>query len=444
MAEFTPQQRAVINSTAKHTLVNAINKTGKTQILIRLYLNRQEKPGEFKAILITPNGLATQRILEQLQRITKQDWSQQLVGTLAEIGYKLIQTYYQDLTYSKIPKLVPDTAVIAERHEAKAVAVALHPDQTSQAFSEQWNQEFVSKLRRKDLVTPRSAVIEITNLFSKLSHSSLANVRLLLADDVHDYTFEEMMGIAIIQERMEKSFISGNTNIAINDRFHDIDIENWTTLIGRDGFKTLGLNSCFTMGANQGTFIYQLSAFNSKKLFDASPTYGVEATSQVLLEVLVPTTDYTIDVIKEMELQLQLGIRNRTMGIIMRNVDEARSMARMLNCPVCIMWDKTHLWHKTEVPTKGLLVTTPYDAPYLNLDYVTLPNCMKGYWPYTEERRTENCRRLFLRSVSSAKLGAIFLIPDPSNGLLVSPFVSEGSNPKLVTKVAQFIPTVRT
>jgi len=119
----------------------------------------------------------------------------------------------------------------------------------------------------------------------------------------------------------------------------------------------------------------------------------------------------------------------------MRTRDEARSHGPDPGEAMLHTLDKTRLWNRFDLPTKGIVVTTPYDAPFLNLDYVTLPNCMKGYWPYPEERGTENCRRLFLRAVSSARLGTIFLIPDPSNGLLVSQFVSEGCNPKVVTKL---------
>ncbi len=65
---------------------------------------------------------------------------------------------------------------------------------------------------------------------------------------------------------------------------------------------------------------------------------------------------------------------------------------------------------------------------------------MRGYWPHPDVRSAESCRHLFLRAVSSARLGTTFLIPDPSNGLLVSQFVSEGCNPQVVTKAAQFKP----
>jgi superfamily I DNA/RNA helicase len=104
MAEFTSQQKAVLTSAARHNLVNAISKTGKTQLLIRIYLNWQEQPGEFKAVFLTSNGVSTQRVTDQLQRITRQDWSGQLIGTFSEIGYKLVQRHYADLKYSRIPK----------------------------------------------------------------------------------------------------------------------------------------------------------------------------------------------------------------------------------------------------------------------------------------------------------------------------------------------------
>jgi len=444
MAEFTSQQKAVLTSAARHNLVNAISKTGKTQLLIRIYLNWQEQPGEFKAVFLTSNGVSTQRVTDQLQRITRQDWSGQLIGTFSEIGYKLVQKHYAELKYSRIPKIVPDTAVAEDRHAAKLVAAKLigdtPSDQTRQAFNEQWNQEFAARLHQKDIGSPRSLLLDTTNLFTKLAHHSLANVHRLVADDAHDLSLDEMMALVAIQERMEKSFISGNTNLAINDRFQDLDIENWLTLLSRDSLTAFPLSTCFNIGSNHGLFLHQLAAFNSKKLFNIFPTFVGDPNTPALFEVLVPSVEYMIDVIHEMESQLQLGIRNRVMGVVMRTRDEARAMARTLGKPCCILWDKTRLWNRFNLPTKGIVVTTPYDAPFLNLDYVTLPNCMKGYWPYPEERGTENCRRLFLRAVSSAKLGTIFLIPDPSNGLLVSQFVSEGCNPKVVTKTAQFKP----
>ena len=444
MAEFTSQQRAALTSAARHNLVNAISKTGKTQLLIRLYLDWQEQPGEFKAIFLTSNGFSTQRITDQLHRITKQDWTGQLIGTFSEIGHKLVQKYYADLNYRRVPKVVPDIAVAEDRQAARLVASKLigdtPSDQTRQTFIDQWNQEFVSRLHQKDVASPRSLLIDAANLFAKLAHHSLANVHHLAADDVHDFSTEEMMALLPLQERMEKSYISGNTNVAINDRYQDLDIDNWINLINREDFTAHPLSACFNIGSSHGWFLHQLAAFNSKKLFDISPTFAGDPNIPALFEVLVPSVEYMVDVIHEMERQLQLGIRNRVMGVVMRTRDEARAMARTLGKPCCILWDKTRLYSRFDLPTKGIVVTTPYDAPFLNLDFVTLPNCMRGYWPHHDVRSAEGCRHLFLRAVSSARLGTTFLIPDPSNGLLVSQFVSEGCNPQVVTKAARFEP----
>ncbi len=443
MAEFTPQQKAVLTSAAGSNLVNAVCKTGKSQLLIQLFLNRQEQPGEFKAVFLTSNGFSSQRVIEQLQRITKLDWSGQLIGTLPEIGWKLVQKHFGDLQYSRVPKLVADTAVQEERHAARAVAAKLigdtQSDQTRQAFIEQWNQDFAARLHHKDLASPRSLVIDAVTLFTKLSHHSVANVRLLAADDAHDFTFDELLAVAALRERIDKSFVAGNTNIAIRDRYQDLETENWTSWIGGQGHKLFSLGTCFNLSSKLGLFLHQLAAFNSNKIYDVIPAFQNDPNIDSLFEVSVPSMEYMIDVIHEIENQLQLGIRNRVMGVIMRTRDEARMMARTLGKPCCILWDKNRLWTRFDLVTKGVVVTTPYEAPFLNLDYVTLPKCIKDYWPYPEER-AEFGRHLFLRSVSSARIGVIFLIPDPSSGTLVSQFVSEGCNPKVVTKSAQFAP----
>ena len=86
MAEFTQQQKTILASTTRSNLINAIAKTGKTTLLARKYLNQQEHPGSNKAIFITANALATQRVLEHLQRITALSWEEDWIGTFAEIG----------------------------------------------------------------------------------------------------------------------------------------------------------------------------------------------------------------------------------------------------------------------------------------------------------------------------------------------------------------------
>ena len=105
MAEFTQQQKAVLASTARNNLVNAVSKTGKTTLLARKYLNQQERPGANKAIFITANALATQRVLEHLQRITALSWEEDLIGTFAEIGSKLLRRYHRELSYTASGRL---------------------------------------------------------------------------------------------------------------------------------------------------------------------------------------------------------------------------------------------------------------------------------------------------------------------------------------------------
>src|ERR1043166_7643374 len=110
MAEFTPQQKAIIASKARDNLVNAVWKSGKTSVLIRKYLNYQEKPGTPKTVFLTSNASATRKIIEHLQRITALDWEDQLIGTFSEIGLKLLQRHYRDLAYTKLPRVVSEMA----------------------------------------------------------------------------------------------------------------------------------------------------------------------------------------------------------------------------------------------------------------------------------------------------------------------------------------------
>ena len=168
----------------------------------------------------------------------------------------------------------------------------------------------------------------------------------------------------------------------------------------RQGHKLFSLGTCFNLSSKLGLFLHQLAAFNSNKIYDVIPAFQNDPNIDSLFEVSVPSMEYMIDVIHEIENQLQLGIRNRVMGVIMRTRDEARMMARTLGKPCCILWDKNRLWTRFDLVTKGVVVTTPYEAPFLNLDYVTLPKCIKDYWPYPEER-AEFGRHLFLRSVAA-------------------------------------------
>ena len=95
MADFTQQQKAVLASTPRHNLVHAFVKTGKTTVLARKYLTQQERPGAVKAIFITASALATERVVEHLQRITALDWREELIGTYAEIGFTLMKRYHR-------------------------------------------------------------------------------------------------------------------------------------------------------------------------------------------------------------------------------------------------------------------------------------------------------------------------------------------------------------
>lgn len=444
MAEFTPQQKAIIASKARNNLINTVWKTGKTSALIRNYLNCQEKPGQPRAVFLTSNAPATRKVIEHLRRITALDWEDQLIGTFSEIGLKLLRRHYGDLTYTKLPRVVSEMAASAEREAARKTALSIHADASSPAFGEQWNQEYVQALRRKDLATPRSLLIEAVNLFTKLSHPALANVRLLLADNVHDFTLDEMLGLAAVQGRMGQSFIAGNTNMAIYDRLQNSDPENWITLTAQDGFKSFSLSQCFGIGPSLGLFLQQLAAFNSKRVYESSLTFMGDVNSQDLLEVTVTSRQQMLETILNLENELQLGLRNRLLALVLRNADDTREVARALKRPYLLMGDKHRLWHTQETPAKGIVCTTPYEVPYLNPDYVALPNCINGYWPYQRERNAENCRRLFMRAVSSARHGVFFLIPDQNNGLSSSPFLSEGCTPKLVTKSANSQPRSET
>jgi hypothetical protein len=242
---------------------------------------------------------------------------------------------------------------------------------------------------------------------------------------------------------MGQSFIAGNTNMASYDRLQNTDPENWITLTAQDTFKTFPLSQCFGIGPSLGVFLQQFAAFNSKRVYESSLTFMGDVNSQDLVEVTVTSRLQMLETILRMENQLQLGIRNRLLAVVLRNADDAREMARALRRPCFLMWDKHRLWHKQEVSARGVVCTTPYEVPYLNADYVALPNCINGYWPYQRERNAENCRRLFMRAASSARHGVFFLVPDHSHGLSSSPFLSEGCTPKLVTKSANLQPCLK-
>ena len=62
-------------------------------------------------------------------------------------------------------------------------------------------------------------------------------------------------------------------------------------------------------------------------------------TPDTLFEVLRSSVEYMIEVIHEIESQLQLGIRNRVMGVVVRTRDEAGADGPTLKKPCCILWD---------------------------------------------------------------------------------------------------------
>ncbi len=434
MADFTQQQKAILASTARHNLVHAAAKTGKTTFLARKYLNHQERPGTPRAILITANALETERVVDHLQRITALSWQDELIGTFAEIGLKLLKRYHRELAYTKPPDMVSELSASADRDAARKTALDIHADEASAVFREQWNQAFVQILRRKNLATPRSLTIEVVNLLTKVIQPELAGVRLLLADDVHDFGFDEMLALIALQERMGQSFFAGNINLAIHDKLQDLDPEHWLTLVHHDGVKSHSLTQVFGMGSAQGFFLQQLAAYNSKRIYEIASSFNADPAAQRLVEISVATRQQMLEAILDMDTQLQLGIRQRLLAVVMRNANDTRQMARDLKKPCFLQWDKHRLWHRPDVPTTGIVCTTPFEATYLNPDYVVLPNCLNGYWPYQRERNAENCRRAFLRAVSSATRGVFFLIPDAGHALLPSPFLGEGCTPKLVTK----------
>ncbi len=434
MADFTQQQKAILASAARHNLIHATAKTGKTSVLARKYLSIQERPGTPRAIFITANTLATARVMDHLQRITAMGWQEALVGTFAEIGFKLLKRCYRELAYAKPPEVVSDLSASADREAARKTALGIHADETSAAFREQWNQAFVQILRPKNLATPRSLTIEAVNLLAKVIQPELAGVRLLLADNVHDFSFDEMLALVTLQERMGQSFLAGNVNLAIFDKLHDLDPEHWLTLVHHEGSKLHPLTQVFGVGSAQGLFLQQLGAYNSKRVYETATTFSAEASAQMLVEISVATRRQMLEAVLDMEAQLQLGIRQRLLAVVTRNANDAREMARDLKRPCFLQWDKHFLWHQPGVPATGIVCTTPFEAPYLNPDYVVLPNCLNGYWPYPRERNAENCRRAFLRAVSSATKGVFFLIPNSEHALSPSPFLGEGCTPKLVTK----------
>ena len=443
MADFTQQQKAILATTARHNLIHAAAKTGKTTVLARKYLNHQERPGAPKALFITANALATERVIEHLERITALEWRDELIGTFAEIGFKLLKRYHRELAYTKPPDVVSDLSASTDREAARKTALEIHADETSAVFREQWNQAFVQLLRRKNLATPRSLTIEAVNLLTKVIQPELAGVRLLLADNVHDFGLDEMLALVALQERMGHSFIAGNINLTIYDKLQDLDPEHWLTLVHHDGIKSHPLTQVFGMGSVQGLFVQQLAAYNSKRIYEAASSFSADAAAQMLVEISVATRQQMLEAILDMEAQLQLGIRQRLLAVVMRNANDTREMARDLKKPCFLQWDKHCLWHHPGTPTTGIVCTTAFEAPYLNPDYVVLPNCLSGYWPYQRERNAENCRRAFLRSVSSATRGVLFLVPDSSHALLPSPFLGEGCTPKLVTKKVALKPDAK-
>lgn len=446
MAEFTIQQRNVLfnavrsdnkSDNPRFNLIDSIHSTGKSQVLTRAFLEKQGTPTDFKCIYVCANSITAKRVIEQLNRITGADWSRQLIGTLPEIAYRLLEDCYLQMSYTKLPKIVSDTAAAEERMAAKQKAEAVCQGPFNPIFFQEWNKEFLKRMQVKNLASPRSLTLELERMFETQFHHHLTYVQTLIADDVHDYTVEELIALTHIQAKMSKVLVAGNTNLAPVDRIQDIDSENWFNFSEGNGITKYNLTTCFGITQTHGALAAQLTAFNSKKNLGDPHNFTGDPANFFIYEVTIPELNSTAEVIKQFEAQLQIGIRGKLMGVIMRTVEDVRTMARALNKPPFILWDKNLLWNKITIPQSGVVITTPYEAPYLNLDYAIVPHCITGYWPYTKERNIENARRLFLRIVSSPKSGIAFLVPDSSNGILVSPFISEANNPKLTTKSIQ-------
>ena len=440
MATLTPQQEAVLKSRFKHNLVNASSRSGKTTLLLHRYRSIQEHPVEFKAIFITANALATQRILNQLFKVTNERYNDQLVGTMHEISYKLLQKHYASLGYTQPPRFVQDGIVAKERADAKKATLKHKPAGKNQLGHEnvdatdlvQWNKDFVERLRKKNVCCPRSLLLELATMFRGMVDSPLTNISVLVADDVHDYTLDELTTLAAIKEKVLQCFFGGNTNLATTDAVHETDQENWQIITSHECWKHFYLPTSFGLSPTQGLFTHQLASYNVRRIAENLVCLGDKNGS--LFEMETSTHQAELSAILALEVELQLGIRGKTMGVIMRSVDDTRQLAKELDRPYFIMWDKSRLWNRFSPPEKGIICTTPYEAPYLNLDYVVFANCIQDYWPFPFERSIENCRKLFLRGVTSAKSDVYFLTPSVDNGMLPSPFLSEGNNPKFVTK----------
>lgn len=434
MADFTSQQKAILTSSARNNLIHAVARTGKTTVLARKYLNQQQRPGAPRAVFLTANALATTQVLGHLRRITTANWRDDLIGTFAEIGCKLVKRYHRELAYTAPPEIVSDFAVANEHEIARATASVIHPDQSSAVFHEQCNQALVQGLRRKNLATPHSLTVEAINLLTKVLQPELADLRLLLADNVHDFGFTELLGLSVLQERMEQSFLAGNINAAVGDRRQDLDPESWLTLVNQAGMKVHHLTQLFGVGNAQGMFLQQLAAYNSKRIYETSSARHDNSGDSNLWEIAVSSRQEMWQAILDLEDHLQLGARQRLLTVVLRNPNDTRECARVLGKRCFLQWDKHRLWHQPGIPEHGIICTTPFETAYLNPDYVVLPNCLNGYWPYPRERHLENCRRAFLRAVASARRGVFFLVPFPDHTLLPSPFLAEGCTPKLVTK----------
>jgi len=433
MADFSEQQKAILSHTARHNLIHSTFKTGKTAVLIRRYLTTQMRPGAPKAVFLTANALATRRVIDHLKRITALDWQNELIGTIAEIGAKLVLRYFRELAYNKAPTLTSDLAVANEQAAARRAALALHADTGSAVFKEQRDQAFVQILRRKGLATPSSLAIEAINLLTKLIQPELAAVQLLIADNVHDFDAGEVSALLGLAARMNQTFLAGNINQATEDRLRNLDPEHWLSLVHHEQIVCHALKQTFGLGQAQALFLQQLAAYNSKRIYEGA-SVAVEPQGQMLLEITVRNPRQMSEVVLELENQMQLSTRGMRLAIVMRHANDAREFARILRRPCYLQRDKHQLWHRAELPERGIVVTTPYESAYLSPDYVVLPNCVDGYWPYAREHNSENCRRAFMRSVGSANKGAFFLVPAGGTAILPSPFLSEACTPKLVTK----------
>lgn len=436
MAEFTNQQKSIISSELAGVLVNAPAKTGKTVVLERCFRNQQPTPDSpKKALFITANCLATTRVKHELQQVSKAKWDNELIGTLPEIGWMLVQRFYSTVGYSRPPNLVFEVAVATAKEQARLKAIDVAHDPANPAFKTQWDAELLQILRRQNIATPYSLTLEVEQMFTRLNLPELEEYQFLVVDNAHDLPLQDLICISALQERMP-ILMAGNTNIAISDRFQNLDSENWATVTAQDGFKSFSLSQSFKIGPEIGVFMSQLAAYNSRRIIDPNLTF--QGPAQKMVELPVSSQTEMIGILDRLDDVLHLRMRQHLVAVVTRTPNDAWELSRKIKKPAFVQRDRTGTILPLRLPPFGVICTTPYEVPYIQPDYVVVASCLNGYWPYRWERFIENSRRAFIRAICPARLGVFFVIPEePSSVLSSSPFLSEGNNPRLVTRSAK-------